>query len=91
MTRTEVRRVVHVRDPATRLDQHHTLLEQTLTAPRRNEGLALRHCDMHVPVQVRFDVVLPQFEIRVCCRHAQVRVGHSLLNGDGLQSDQRDE
>lgn len=58
-------RVIDACNAAVVLNGHDALLEQTLSAPGRNQSLPFRDCDPSVAVYFTLDVVLPDFEVGV--------------------------
>jgi hypothetical protein len=61
MASPEMNWVIDVRDSATALNLHHTLLKEPLAATRNNKGLTLGGWDGCVTINLGLNVVFPHF------------------------------
>ena len=59
-------------NPASPLDLHDAILENSLAAPRDDKGLAFCRRNRHVAIQFALDVVLPFLKVGVRGRHAPI-------------------
>ncbi len=77
-------------NPASPLDLHDAILENSLAAPRDDKGLAFCRRNRHVAIQFALDVVLPFLKVGVRGRHAPIGLLGVLLDCDGFGTDQSD-
>lgn len=60
-------RVVDVREAASLLNQHDAFFEEPLSAPRDYQSLALRIPNAWVVLDIVFQMMFPDFQVRVHC------------------------